>query len=67
MKPNVKQIELIRKIASEIKGWANTNDINSSSHWNLIVEFCESLELTEKEELELNEALDKIMTVIKGQ
>lgn len=65
MKPNEKQKELISKISNEISGWAGTNDIDSSSHWNLISEFCESLELDETEEDILNEALDEIMTIIK--
>jgi hypothetical protein len=47
MKPNEKQKDLIAKISSEIAGWASTNDIDSSSHWNLICEFCESLKLQE--------------------
>lgn len=67
MKPNVKQIDLIRKISSEIKGWASTIDINSPIHWNLIAKFCECLELTEKEELELNASLNRIMLIIKQQ
>jgi hypothetical protein len=65
MKPNEKQKDLISKISSEIAGWANTNDIDSSSHWNLICEFCETLELPVKDELLLNEALDDIMALIK--
>jgi hypothetical protein len=65
MEPSEKQKALIYKISSEIAGWANTNDIDSSSHWNLICEFCESLELPEKDELLLNEALVEIMAIIK--
>jgi hypothetical protein len=65
MKPSQKQKDLIAKIASEIAGWANTNDIDSSSHWTLICEFCENLELPVKDELLLNEALDDIMALIK--
>ncbi len=67
MKPKEKQIELILKIASEIKGWASTNDIDSPSNWNLITEFCESLEIPAKQELKLNEAFDQIMLIIKQQ
>jgi hypothetical protein len=67
MKPKERQIELILKIASEIKGWASTNDIDSPSNWNLITEFCESLEIPAKQELKLNEALDEIMVIIKQQ
>jgi hypothetical protein len=65
MKPNQNQKDLISKISSEIAGWANTNDIDSSSHWNLIFEFCETLELPVKDQLLLNEALDDIMALIK--
>jgi hypothetical protein len=65
MKPTEQQKELISKISKEIAGWANTNDINSSSHWNLITEFCESLELEETKESILNNCLDEIMTIIK--
>jgi hypothetical protein len=65
MKPNQKQKDLIAKISSEIAGWANTNDIDSASHWTLICEFCETLELPVKDELLLNEALDDIMALIK--
>jgi hypothetical protein len=36
MKSSEKQKDLIAKISSEIAGWASTNDIDSSSHWNLI-------------------------------
>lgn len=66
MKPSEKQKQLIRQIASEISGWESTNDIDSPSHWNLIEEFCESLELTEKKELALNQSLDEIMSLIKS-
>ena len=65
MKPNQNQKDLIAKISSEIAGWANTNDIYSSSHWNLICEFCETLELQVEDDLLLHEALDNIMVVIK--
>lgn len=65
MKPNEKQKELISKISSEIKGWRNTNDIDSSSNWSLIEEFCESLELHNIKQNRLNNALDEIMTIIK--
>jgi hypothetical protein len=65
MKPSEKQKDIIAKISSEIAGWANTNDIDSSTRWTLICEFCESLELPVKGELLLNEALDDIMVVIK--
>lgn len=65
MKPSEKQKELISQIASEIRGWENTNDIDSPNHWNLISEFCESLELDETKELILNNCLDEIMTIIK--
>jgi hypothetical protein len=65
MKPNQKQKDLISKISSEIAGWANTNDIDSASHWTLICEFCENLELPVIDELLLNEALDDIMALIK--
>ena len=65
MKPSESQKALIYKISSEIAGWANTNDIDSSSHWTLICEFCETLELPVKDELLLNEALDNIMAIIK--
>jgi hypothetical protein len=65
MTPSVQQKELISKISSEISGWANTNDIDSSSHWNLIEEFCQSLELGECKESILNNCLDEIMTIIK--
>lgn len=61
------QTSLISKISSEISGWASTNDIKSSSHWSLIREFCESLELPAKQELKLNEALDEVMAIIKQQ
>jgi acyl carrier protein len=65
MKPSQKQKDLIAKISSEIAGWANTNDIDSSSHWNLIFEFCETFELQVEDEMLLNEALDNIMAIIK--
>jgi len=65
MKLTEQQKELISKISKEIAGWANTNDIDSSSHWNLITEFCESLELEESKESILNNCLDEIMTIIK--
>ena len=65
MKPSEKQKELISKISKEISGWANTNDIDSSSHWNLIEEFCESLELSVLHTAELNDCLSDIMTIIK--
>jgi hypothetical protein len=65
MKSSEKQKDLIAKISSEIAGWASTNDIDSSSHWNLICEFCETLELPVIDELLLNEALDNIMALIK--
>jgi len=65
MKPSEQQKDLITKISKEIAGWANTNDIDSPSHWNLIEEFCESLDLPERKEMELNESLDNIMTIIK--
>lgn len=65
MKPSEKQKELISKISKEINGWINTNDITSSSHWNLITEFCESLDLPERQESILNNCLDEIMTIIK--
>jgi hypothetical protein len=65
MKPNQKQKDLISKISSEIAGWANTNDIDSASHWTLICEFCETLELPVIDELLLNKALDDIMALIK--
>lgn len=66
MKPNQKQKDLISKISNEISGWSNTNDIDSPSHWNLIEEFCESLELPEKKELALNQSLDEVLSIIKG-
>lgn len=65
MKPSENQKQLIRQIANEILGWHNTNDIDSSSHWNLIAEFCESLDLPERQESILNNCLDEIMTIIK--
>lgn len=65
MKPSEQQKDLITKISNEIAGWANTNDIDSSSHWNLIEEFCESLELQEYQQNKLNDALDEIMSFIK--
>jgi len=65
MKPSQRQKDLILAISKEISGWANTNDIDSSSHWNLITEFCESLELEESKESILNNCLDEIMTIIK--
>jgi len=67
MKPSQKQKDLIAKISSEIAGWANTNDIDSASHWTLIAEFCESLDIPAKQELKLNEVLDEIMVIIKQQ
>lgn len=65
MTPSQRQKNLILAISNEISGWANTNDIDSSSHWNLITEFCESLELDETKESILNNCLDEIMTIIK--
>lgn len=65
MKPSQEQKDLINAISSEISGWQSTNDIDSSSHWNLISEFCESLELSEEETQDLNFSLDNIMTLIK--
>jgi hypothetical protein len=65
MKPNEKQKDLISKISSEIAGWANTNDIDSSSHRNLICEFCESLELQENDEKWLIYSLEEIIDLIK--
>jgi acyl carrier protein len=65
MKSSENQKDLIAKISSEIAGWANTNDIDSSSHWTLIFEFCETLELQVEDEMLLNEALDNIMAIIK--
>ena len=65
MKPNEQQKELISKISNEISGWQNTNDIDSSSHWNLIEEFCRTCDLSEHQESILNNCLDEIMTIIK--
>jgi len=65
MKPSEQQKELISKISSEIVGWEGTHDIDSPSHWNLIAEFCESLDLPERQESILNNCLDEIMTIIK--
>jgi hypothetical protein len=65
MKPSEKQKDLIAKISSEIAGWANTNDIDSSSHWNLISDFCEGLDIPAKDEALLCMTLDDIMVVIK--
>lgn len=65
MKPNKKQKDLINAISNEIGGWANTNDIDSSSCWNLIEEFCDSCELPSAETLRLNLFLDGIMSIIK--
>jgi hypothetical protein len=70
MKPTKQQKELIRAISSEISGWVNTNDIDSPSHWNLIEElieeFCDSLELPWRRRALLNEALDDILSIVKG-
>jgi hypothetical protein len=65
MKPSENQKDLIAKISSEIAGWASTNDIDSSSHWNLICEFCESLELQENDEKWLIYSLEEIIDLIK--
>jgi hypothetical protein len=65
MKPSQEQKDLITAISKEIAGWANTNDIDSSSHWNLIEEFCESLELSVLHTAKLNDCLSDIMTIIK--
>jgi hypothetical protein len=65
MKVNEKQKALIYKISSEIAGWANTNDINSQSMYSLIEEFCEGLELPEKDYALLCMSLDDIMVIIK--
>jgi hypothetical protein len=65
MKPSEKQKALIYKISSEIAGWANTNDINSIIHRNLICEFCESLELQENDEKWLIYSLEEIIDLIK--
>lgn len=65
MKPSENQKDLIAKISSEIAGWASTNDIDSSSHWNLIEEFCQGLELPDKDYALLCMTLDDIMVVIK--
>ena len=65
MKPSQKQKDLIIAISNEIAGWENTNDIDSPSHWNLIEEFCESLELDIPIESVLKNAIDDIMTIIK--
>ena len=65
MKPNEQQKELISKISNEIAGWANTNDIDSPSHWCLIEEFCRICDLSEHHESILNNCLDEIMTIIK--
>lgn len=66
MKPTQEQKDLINAISREISGWQTTNDIDSSSNWTLIEEFCESLELSEKKELALNQALDEILSIIKS-
>ncbi len=66
MKPTQAQKDLISKISSEISGWSSTNDIDSPSNWTLIEEFCESLELSGKKELALNQSLDEIFSIIKG-
>jgi len=65
MKPTQEQKDLINAISKEISGWVVTNDIDSPSHWNLIEEFCESLELQEYQQNKLNDALDEIMSFIK--
>jgi hypothetical protein len=65
MKPTQEQKDLITAISNEISGWASTNDIDSSSHWNLIEEFCMSLELQEYQQKQLNNALDGVMSFIK--
>jgi hypothetical protein len=65
MKPSQEQKDLIVAISKEISGWVVTNDIDSPSHWNLIEEFCESLELQEYQQNKLNDALDEIMSFIK--
>ena len=65
MKPSEKQKDLIDKISSEIAGWANINDIDSKFHWNLIEDFCQSLELQDLQQKRLNNALDQIMEVVK--
>jgi hypothetical protein len=65
MKPSEKQKDLIAKISSEIAGWANINDIDNKFHWNLIENFCQSLELQNLQQNRLNNALDQIMEVVK--
>lgn len=65
MKPTQEQKDLIIAISNEIAGWASTNDIDSSSHWNLIKEFCGGLELQRYQEENLNNALDELMSFVK--
>lgn len=65
MKPSQNQKDLISKISSEIAGWANTNDIDSQSMYSLIEEFCQGLELPDKDYALLCMTLDDIMVVIK--
>lgn len=65
MKPTQEQKDLITAISNEISGWVSTNDIDSPSHWNLIKDFCESLELQEYQQNNLNNAMNGLMSFIK--
>lgn len=65
MKLTQEQKDLINAISREISGWQSTNDIDSPSHWTLIEEFCESLELQEYQQKNLNDALNELMYFIQ--